>query len=733
MSDGRADQESVEEAVFKYVGVDLQGGKHEEGQAHELEAAESKRQAEARLAHISRDARARGQARTQAHAHAHAHGRAQVPVRSQLQAGTDSSTEAHGQRNQGADQRGQRGQSQSHSQNQNQGQGRSRGQELEQEQEKDEDEDQDQDQDQDQDRNQDKGANSAQDQDQDQDQDQAAGSADMEWFLRHELGASPSDLDMRGAREPQSVAAAAVAAAFAASQDNKRPRHEGDTGSGRAMASNVAGPRQHHGNKRFKVPDARLAGPRVQSKMPHLGAVDPELASLDDPEDVTEHEQLVRKAILDADSIAHHPDFQHYLNTEDDSDDKAQRMSLLPSKGSGVVLGGIHDHGRKIEVLPKVAGGNSVSGVDSHSGSSPGSGSRSGSGLGARSMGTIPSGISLGAGAGAGAHSEQDISNMIQDAATKASDFISAQNQSTGKSFDAVEEQALEHFVGDYQAIKNLSRRQICERIWSNERRKDDFWTNICKVLPYRTRSSVYKHVRRKYHIFEQRGKWTPEEDQELAQLCMEKEGQWSEIGKTLGRMPEDCRDRWRNYVKCGNNRASNKWSPQEEEHLKQVISELLDSVEPQDDQSYDTDEAHMDGKTKAGKKKKQDSKDTINWTVVSERMGGTRSRIQCRYKWNKLLKKQAMSKIKSISEDDKTWILEKLRDMGFTEDSQVDWDELATLMPGRQWSGTELKLCYEKLRTGVKYYKDRTINQICKELIGARDEGLPLEPESKL
>ncbi|KAM3164479.1 DNA-binding protein REB1 [Lachancea thermotolerans] len=694
MSDGRADQESVEEAVFKYVGVDLQGGKHDEGHPHELEAAENKRQAQARLAHVARDARARAQAQVQAQAQAQAHAqaRAQAQKQSQVRAGAGSSTGGQDQHGQGRD----------HDQDQH-GQG------------------------------QDANPDQDQDQDPDQDQDQAAGSADMEWFLRHELGASPSDLDMRGAREPQSVAAAAVAAAFAASQDNKRPRNEGDNGSGRNAASNVSGPRQHHGNKRFKVPDARLAGSRVQSKMPHLGAVDPELASLDDPEDVTEHEQLVRKAILDADSIAHHPDFQHYLNTEDDSDDKAQRMSLLPSKGSTVVLGGIHDHGRKIEVLPKVAGGNSVSGVDSHSGSSPGSGSGPGAGLAARSMGRIPSGMSLGAGAGAGAHSEQDISNMIQDAATKASDFISAQNQSTGKSFDAVEEQALEHFVGDYQAIKNLSRRQICERIWSNERRKDDFWTNICKVLPYRTRSSVYKHVRRKYHIFEQRGKWTPEEDQELAQLCMEKEGQWSEIGKTLGRMPEDCRDRWRNYVKCGNNRASNKWSPQEEEHLKQVISELLDSVEPQDDQSYDTDEVHMDGKAKAGKKKKQDSKDTINWTVVSERMGGTRSRIQCRYKWNKLLKKQAMSKIKSISEDDKTWILEKLRDMGFTEDSQVDWDELATLMPGRQWSGTELKLCYEKLRTGVKYYKDRTINQICKELIGARDEGLPLESESKL
>ncbi|SCU80390.1 LADA_0B07118g1_1 [Lachancea dasiensis] len=571
-----------------------------------------------------------------------------------------------------------------------------------------------------------------------------ATAADVEWFLRHELGpesATSPELDVRGSREPQSVAAAAVAAAFGSAQDE-------DSSGGNKIHGGATGLKNHQVSPGGRVNVGKSASGRHKRhkasagssrhnqlpKLPHLGAVDPELASLDDPEDVTEHEQLVRKAILDADSIAHHPDFQHYLNTDDDTDDRARLSSVLHHKST-------HDHGRKIEVLPKVSGTDSslISRSDSENG--PGSllrgQSRSdlhgnavaeGASLHTGSSHSISRTLS-GAGAGNGSD-DQDISHLIQDAAAKASNFISPQSQSTGKSFDAAEEQALEHFIGEYQAIKSLSRRQICERIWSNERRKDDFWTNICKVLPYRTRSSIYKHVRRKYHIFEQRGKWTPEEEQELATLCIEKEGQWSEIGKILGRMPEDCRDRWRNYVKCGTNRASNKWSAQEEEQLKQVISELLDSTGYPNDQIFDTvDETQLDAKgDKVSKKRDTNSREAINWTVVSERMGGARSRIQCRYKWNKLLKKQAMSKIKNISEEDKMWILEKLRDMGFTEDSQVDWDELATLMPGRQWSGTELKLCYEKLRTGVRYHKDRTINQICKELIGTRDEGLPLD-----
>ena len=99
------------------------------------------------------------------------------------------------------------------------------------------------------------------------------------------------------------------------------------------------------------------------------------------------------------------------------------------------------------------------------------------------------------------------------------------------------------------------------------------------KVLPYRTRSSIYKHIRRKYHIFEQRGKWTPEEDQELARLCLEKEGHWTEVGKLLGRMPEDCRDRWRNYMKCGSKRGSKRWSKEEEELLTTVVNEMIEEA----------------------------------------------------------------------------------------------------------------------------------------------------------
>lgn len=547
--------------------------------------------------------------------------------------------------------------------------------------------------------------------------------ADMEWLFRNAQSVEDEGPQGGPGRERHSVALAAVAAAYAAggALGKRGLEKEEDEMVGK------------QDNKKLKSDKGKLQL-----------AVDPELATLDDS-DVTEHDQLVRKAIIDTDSIAQHPDFQQYLRTEEDAHKLKDTQKLRDKSGSS------DDESKGLEdVDPSVVAANhsrehedeladvtkqyselqKESAIDGPVGKS----------LQKKDYREVlpkvmsSSEISM----------DSDVTHLIQSAASKASAIIGSTTQSSGKSFDSVEEAALEQFITEYQTIKNLNRQQICERIWSNERRKDDFWSNMCKVLPYRSRSSIYKHVRRKYHIFEQRGKWTAQEDRDLARLCVEKEGQWSEVGKALGRMPEDCRDRWRNYVKCGANRASNKWSPDEEELLKRVIAEMLKESERNyeahnsnelvhdsdhgDDSNDDQKSSILHGGKGRKANNKPSFKDAINWTVVSERMGGTRSRIQCRYKWNKIVKKEAIAKIQSITEHDKLWILEKLRDLGFTEDSQVDWEELAALKPGTAWTGTELKLCYERMRSGVRYYKQKSINEIAKELLGLLDGAIPLD-----
>ncbi|KAK9368745.1 hypothetical protein V1509DRAFT_622676 [Lipomyces kononenkoae] len=180
-----------------------------------------------------------------------------------------------------------------------------------------------------------------------------------------------------------------------------------------------------------------------------------------------------------------------------------------------------------------------------------------------------------------------------------------------GGSFTADEINALEQFMSRYQAEHGLDYAALCRRVWANERKKDNFWDAVASALPHRTRASVYKHVRRKYHPYELRGKWSSEDDAALKRMVEMHGAQWKTIGRLIGRMPEDCRDRWRNYVKCGTNRGQNKWSVDEENKLIEVVNSIRFG----------------------------DPSAEINWTAVSEKMGGIRSRIQCRYKWKKLNK----------------------------------------------------------------------------------------------
>ncbi|GMG33773.1 unnamed protein product [Ambrosiozyma monospora] len=275
-----------------------------------------------------------------------------------------------------------------------------------------------------------------------------------------------------------------------------------------------------------------------------------------------------------------------------------------------------------------------------------------------------------------------ETTERVNAAVKKAHDLVS--NKQCGRSFSNEEIIAIDTFVSDYCEIFKISKEELCKRVWANERKKDKIWEALQRVLPSRTRASLYKHVRRSYHIFEVRGKWTEEDDKKLAELANEKEGQWKSIGLEMHRMPEDCRDRWRNYVKCGNGRKVNKWEEDEEARLRAVITELTE------------EQKATNGET------------TINWTQVSERMGGSRSRIQCRYKWNKLLKRETSMRIRSMELETKVWMLSRLREILKRDPTvkSVDWDALASLHPTNgwpnSWSGSDFELCFERLKTSV-------------------------------
>ncbi|KAG0643440.1 hypothetical protein HOY80DRAFT_880140 [Tuber brumale] len=300
---------------------------------------------------------------------------------------------------------------------------------------------------------------------------------------------------------------------------------------------------------------------------------------------------------------------------------------------------------------------------------------------------------------------------------------------SAGGTFSVEEKQAIDVHLARYAENNGLTHADLCRRVWANERRKDDFWEGVCSVLPQRSRASIYKHVRRQYHVFTSRAKWTESEDEHLAVLVKEKGSAWKAVGDAMGRMGEDCRDRWRNYGKCGKDRGKDRWDESEESELKKVITDVLTGIRTQ---RGITDPFDLEANTID-----YDGESEINWTVISDLMGNKRSRIQCRYKWNKMKQQKARSggvavvkspgtwkkkKTKAFVEDmlvgDHIWLLKQIRDSGAKKEKTIPWENIA--LNDKIWSAKELERAYKKLRQTVPHKRlplSEIVDKVLKDL----------------
>ncbi|EGW30577.1 uncharacterized protein SPAPADRAFT_52649 [Spathaspora passalidarum NRRL Y-27907] len=294
------------------------------------------------------------------------------------------------------------------------------------------------------------------------------------------------------------------------------------------------------------------------------------------------------------------------------------------------------------------------------------------------------------------------VETLVEEASSQVmSWYNSLEGKASGpRRFSPEEQKAVDHFIAGYCHMNKWNRQDVCNRVWSNDRKKDNFWESLTRILPYRSRSSVYKHVRRQYHVFDIRAQWNKADDELLRKLALTNEGKWKQIGEIMGRMPEDCRDRWRNYVKCGEARSANKWTEQEEEQLKEVVNEILTS----------------------------ETSDNINWTIVSERMKGTRSRIQCRYKWAKLIRREAGMRSSYMSEKTKAWLIGKIQQLNVESIDHITWDYITKayekdisreVLPKDKydWQAIDFQVVFEKLKMGVKDHKRMKFNDLLDKL----------------
>ncbi|KAF9562924.1 RNA polymerase I enhancer binding protein [Mortierella alpina] len=188
--------------------------------------------------------------------------------------------------------------------------------------------------------------------------------------------------------------------------------------------------------------------------------------------------------------------------------------------------------------------------------------------------------------------------------------------------FSSQEDQLIRQTIRDYVSRHNMPEDAI-KRWFENGNGRGRFekndlkalWVEIAVRLQTRPLLNIYLHVRRMFHPQNNIGQWTKEDDEKLVALYQKHKGQWTVIGQELGRMADSCRDRYRNHLKDQDTMKSGTWGPEEDEKLLSIMQELA----LQQGKSTILESTHM-------------------WTLISEKMGGTRSRHQCRHRFSQTL-----------------------------------------------------------------------------------------------
>ncbi|KAL9054012.1 MAG: hypothetical protein Q9162_004418 [Coniocarpon cinnabarinum] len=209
--------------------------------------------------------------------------------------------------------------------------------------------------------------------------------------------------------------------------------------------------------------------------------------------------------------------------------------------------------------------------------------------------------------------------------------------------FTEVERAHIDRFAVNFRNAQGITVDRLNYIVQNKERKMDDltrnFWSQLYMTLPNRDHKAMQRHVRRRFHNFDKRGNWEPEEDEQLKSLYEQKPNSWKWIGEQLHRMPEDCRDRWRNYVICGDNRRTDHWTEEEEQELSMAVHEAMRDVKNARRRKAQEEMLAF--------REDQDWLELVNFNDVSEKMHYTRSRLQCLQHWKAIRAREQANKPK--------------------------------------------------------------------------------------
>ncbi|PSN61352.1 hypothetical protein BS50DRAFT_592841 [Corynespora cassiicola Philippines] len=212
-------------------------------------------------------------------------------------------------------------------------------------------------------------------------------------------------------------------------------------------------------------------------------------------------------------------------------------------------------------------------------------------------------------------------------------------------------------------------------------------WNCLYETLPSRKKTAINRWVRRRYtHVTG--GPWSEEEDRLLEKLHEEHDSKWKLISDILGtRTPENCRDRWRNYLQHGNQQKFRRFSEEEELRLQEAIERVLRS--------------DIKARKEAGLLSNDWTSASIDWNAVATQMG-SRSRLQCLQKWKALQKSKVYKDVAEMDWNDKIAIVKCIalqwRKYSIESWAEVNWE--AIRMP---WRVDDLKAVVQELADDVE------------------------------
>jgi hypothetical protein len=266
----------------------------------------------------------------------------------------------------------------------------------------------------------------------------------------------------------------------------------------------------------------------------------------------------------------------------------------------------------------------------------------------------------------------------------------------------------------------------------------------IFEKCPDRYRQKIINVTRKNFHNFVARGTWTPEQEAELRYLIDIHGTKWSQIAGLINRHPEDIRDRYRNYIVCGDRQRKDAWTEEEESRLTQYFIEAAEAI---DDLRRSQPDREL---------LKKSYEELIDWQNISERMDRTRSRLQCITKWKAMnLKTNGKDKVQSLQPNSQiTFKLEKARrqlhDMPETEryrlvlaiqgtaagtESKIPWQKLIDKQFRTKYKRPTQYLLWTRLKQTVPGHDSKTVRDIAQELIHRyeQDGGLPSVDDDSL